>query len=133
MDRVYRVEGEWVYCEIRTEGQRKKTEVRLPPEGLFFDSQQVFHIAFLLSRLRLEPGQVVQVGVFHPSTLRVHALQVERRGESEIVWENESRIVQTFDLRLGFQHMLVYLTPEGKLLKQIEQGGLVRVRWQNPG
>jgi transglutaminase-like putative cysteine protease len=127
--RIFRVEGEDVVCEIRTNDSSKEERIRLPPEGLFFDSQQIYHLAFLLTRLRLDPGQVIQVGVFHPSSLRVLSLQVEYAGHKEVELEGESQKVRVYDLRLGFQRMVVCLTQKGILVEETEQGGLVQVRW----
>jgi hypothetical protein len=127
--RTYRVEGGDVLCETVTEDRTDRRRVRLPPEGLFFDSRQVFHLGFLASRLPLEEGRPIQVEVFHPLGARVVSIQAERRGRRVEEIAGRELEVDVIEFRSGFQRMILHMTSGGLVVKELEQGGRAAVVW----
>ncbi len=119
-------EGE-VFCESREGERATKKTVPLPREGLFFDNNQVFHLGLMLSRLDIEPGRIVQIGVFHPSAMRILTLQVEYKGRQEVNVRGENRLLHHYSLLGGFQRMEAWLDDSGKLIKESEQGGKIEI------
>lgn len=124
----FQASGGKIYCEFDEEGKKKKETMDLPPEGLFFDNQQAFLLGFMLSKLKIEPGQILQLGLFHASSRRLVTLQVEYVGRRKMELEGREVAVKDFDLRQGFHQMLVCITEEGLLVEESEQSGQFRVK-----
>ncbi|MBU0755409.1 MAG: transglutaminase domain-containing protein, partial [Planctomycetes bacterium] len=122
-----RAEGAQIVCLQSKDGDSSSRRVAMPKEGLFFDSRQVLHLGFMLSRLDLIPGETLQVPVFRPAVSRVMPLQVEYRGVEEAVVGNRSREVRVFQILGAGQEMHILLDEQGLLLEEVEQGGRIRV------
>lgn len=125
-----RREGGEALCEVKSEEAVNKEAVFLPREGLFFDSYQIMHLGLLLSRLTIEPGDVVQLGVFHPSGMRVITFQVEHKGRRGIEVKGVTQEVNVIDLLGGSKRLTVHITDAGLILEELESGGKVKVVWQ---
>lgn len=124
----FQASGGKIICEFEKEGQKNEETLDLPPEGLFFDNQQAFILGFMLSRLKMEPGEILQLGLFHASSRRLVTLQVEHAGRRKMNLEGREVAVKAFDLRQGFHQMLVCITDEGLLIEESERSGQFRVR-----
>lgn len=125
-----RVEGDEILCLLRQGDSEQEKKVPLPCEGFFFDTHQIFQRGYMLSRLDIEPGEVIQISVFQPASMRVLSLQVERGSDLFREINGKRRRVQVFELMGGGQRMRSLLSPEGLLLEEVEKGGLSRIVWR---
>jgi hypothetical protein len=125
-------EGDEALCRVKSEEVENTSRVPLPREGLFFDTYQIMHLGLLLSRLEIEPRDVIQLGVFHPSGMRVITFQIEHRGRLELEVGDEKYDVNVLELLGGSKRMTVHITDAGLIVQEMESGGKVRVVWQGP-
>ena len=126
-ERFYKARGNRVTWERWKDEEVSKGEAELPREGLFYDTHHVFLLGFLLSRLDLEIGRPLQVDAFHPSSERTVPLDVERVGRgSRMVMGNRTE-TDEYRVRGAFSTMTLFLTPQGLVVEEIDQGGMVRV------
>ncbi|MFH1998974.1 MAG: transglutaminase domain-containing protein [Planctomycetota bacterium] len=125
-----RAQGNEAHCRLCQGDSVQEKTVVLPVEGFFFDTHQIFQLGFLLSRLRLEPGEIIQISALQPAVMRTITLQVERQKDSTREINGRAGRVRVFDLLGNGQKMRVWLSPEGLLLEEKEMGGLTRVLWR---
>jgi len=125
-----RVEGKEVLCTIRQGESVQEKREALPREGFFFDTHQIFQRGFMLSRLQIEVGEVIQISALQPAVMRSLTLQVERKSDITRKINGKTGHVQVFELLGSGQRMRILLSPEGLLLEETEVGGLSRVVWR---
>lgn len=121
--RTFEREGNKVRVRIVKGDETERREIALPPEGLFMDSDAVFLLGFLLSRLVVEEGDAVPVSLFHAGTLQVLEVQVACLGREPVSAAGKTVETRSFEVRSGFQCLYAWLDDRGLLVRESEQGG----------